>query len=247
MMQDDEVKRQLASLRADVQALGDDLHRLRQEDVRAVYTEQIRSVLEERVHQHFAPGRMKGRTCRDPAGCAIDVTTFIGRALSAFKERGMQAGMKVVQDYERHLDQSKEACRGCLEFKKGIAAEIHNYLDISLGFERHIEPDGRTFPTSAAEVSPEEVEAFLAPLSSAVRVRLLLLLRKEGMSLAEMSRNTGLVKGHLQFHLRSLTEAGLVDFDRRSKVYSLSGRGADVLGGVIDLMRKASADTIAMP
>jgi DNA-binding transcriptional ArsR family regulator len=246
-MQDDEVKKQLASLRADVQALGDDLHRLRQEDVRAVYTEQIRSVLEERVQQHFASPKMRGKVCRDPAGCAIEITTFVGRALSAYKEAGMAAGMKVVRDYEIRLGREKDECPGCLDFKKTVAYEIRNYLDISIGFDRHVFPDAGWIQSDLAEVSPEAVESFLAPLSSAVRIRLMLLLRSEKMSLAEMSRSTGLVKGHLQFHLRSLIEAGLVDFDRRSKVYSLSGRGSLVLSGVTELMRKASADTSVAP
>lgn len=245
-MQDDEVKKQLASLRADVQALGDDLHRLRQEDLRTVYSEQIRSVLEERVLEHFSSRRKGKNGCEDPAACAIEVSSFITRSMAAYKESGLEAGKKVLDGFEAHLREAKATeCTDCAEFKRSIAAEIRNYFDISVDWRRQLEPGALTRKRKTAELTvtrPEEVEAFLAPLSSAVRVRLMMLLKDEGMSLAELSRRTALVKGHLQFHLRSLTEAGLVNFDRRTKVYDLSTKGDLVLDGILVLMWKASPD-----
>jgi len=245
-MQDDEVKEQLASLRAAVQALGDDLHRLRQEDLRTVYSEQIRSVLEERVLQHFSPRRRGKNGCKDPATCAIEVSSFITRSMAAYKESGLEAGKKVLDGLETQLREAKDTeCSSCAEFKRSIAAEIRNYLDLSADWRRQLEPGARARKSGTAKQivpRPEEVEAFLAPVSSTVRVRLMMLLKNEGLSLAELSRRTTLVKGHLQFHLRSLTEAGLVNFDRMTKVYDLSTKGELVLDGILMLMRKAGPD-----
>ena len=33
-------------------------------------------------------------------------------------------------------------------------------------------------------------------------------------------------KGHLQFHLRILLKAGLVQYDRKSRLYSITSQGA---------------------
>jgi DNA-binding transcriptional ArsR family regulator len=241
IVQDEEVRKQLASLRAEVQALGNDLHRLRREDVHDVFSDQVRSVLEEKVQQHFASAKSRGRSgCNDPARCAIEITAFVAKTLAAYKDSGQATAAKVVQEFLEHLakDRAKE-CRNCAEFKRSIAADMRNYLEISMGFDQYLAPDslrGGLAKPSAAR--PEEVEAFLAPLSNSVRVRLLLLLREEELSLAEMSRRTDLKKGHLQFHLRPLTEAGLVDFNSRTKIYGISAKGGLALNGILALMER---------
>jgi DNA-binding transcriptional ArsR family regulator len=239
MEREEEFGRQLASLRRELRALGEGLHRLRIEDARIVYSGQVRSVLEERVRRYYAPAANGGRArCADPTGCAIDAVAFIDQALSAYRESGQEAGVLVVEEQATRLrDRGADGCPRCLDMRMDVAAEMRRYLEIGAGWAEQLGP-GPNAEAAARDEAPEKVEAFLAPLCSSMRVGVMMLLDEGPMSLAEMSRRTSLVKGHLQFHLRSLTGAGLVDFDRRTKLYELSGRGGTALAGVLELMRR---------
>ena len=69
----------------------------------------------------------------------------------------------------------------------------------------------------------------MAPLSNAIRVGVLINLKEREGGLTELSRRMGLQKGHLQFHVKILSEAGYVLLDRRTHLYALTSRGERAL------------------
>jgi predicted transcriptional regulator len=91
-------------------------------------------------------------------------------------------------------------------------------------------------------LSPETAERLLAPLSNARRVQVMLILSKENNSLAELAKQLELKKGHLQFHLKALMDVDYIQFDRKSRLYSISPRGTRILDGVTKIVEGLTED-----
>jgi DNA-binding transcriptional ArsR family regulator len=87
----------------------------------------------------------------------------------------------------------------------------------------------REGPTEAAR--PEAMEAALAPLSNAWRLRILMMLSGTERSMSEIARELGMRTGHLQFHIKKLREASYIVLDRKRRTYSLTTKGQRALHG----------------
>jgi DNA-binding IclR family transcriptional regulator len=61
---------------------------------------------------------------------------------------------------------------------------------------------------------------------------ILMLLSREDESLTGLSKSLGLQKGHLQFHLKILLEPGFINYDRKSRLYSITAKGSTALDGI---------------
>lgn len=101
-----------------------------------------------------------------------------------------------------------------------------------------------------------DVLRVLGAISAPERVRILFMLEGGGLGYSELMRAVGMVRrrdvGRFSYHLRRLLEAGLVEVDRESKLYRLSGLGVSVvellknlslrvdLGGVVFVRRSFS-------
>jgi DNA-binding transcriptional ArsR family regulator len=83
---------------------------------------------------------------------------------------------------------------------------------------------------------PEAAERLLAPLSNARRIQVMLILSREKSSLAELCKELDLQKGHLQFHLKALLDVEYIQFDRKSRLYSLTSQGTIALQGITKLV-----------
>ncbi|MCG7845012.1 MAG: winged helix-turn-helix domain-containing protein, partial [Methanomassiliicoccales archaeon] len=84
-------------------------------------------------------------------------------------------------------------------------------------------------------MEPEEVEALLSPLSSAVRLKILAMLYTSSRNFTEISKELDMKKGHLQFHLRKLVKAGYVRIDPRTHLYSIEERAFLIMEGLSKL------------
>ena len=87
-------------------------------------------------------------------------------------------------------------------------------------------------------MEPEEMEARLLPLSNAIRLKILAMLYTSPRSFTEMGKELKMQKGHLQFHLRKLIEAGYVKVDGRSHLYSIEKDGHFAIEGLGMLFSK---------
>jgi DNA-binding transcriptional ArsR family regulator len=94
------------------------------------------------------------------------------------------------------------------------------------------EPEGPAKGEGPAEAPrPEDMEAALAPLSNAWRLKILVMLSGSERSLSGISRALGMRTGHLQFHIRKLRDAGYISLDRKRRTYSLTAKGQRALYG----------------
>ncbi len=88
------------------------------------------------------------------------------------------------------------------------------------------------------EVEPERMETYLTPLSSAIRLKILAMLYTSSRSFTEISKELDMKKGHLQFHLRKLVDAGYVSVDPRTHLYCIEEEAFLILGGLGRLFSK---------
>ena len=72
----------------------------------------------------------------------------------------------------------------------------------------------------------------LSPLSNAIRLKILALLYISSRSFTEMGSELQIQKGHLQFHVKKLVDAGYIIVDRRTHLYSIGKKGLLAVDGL---------------
>jgi len=121
---------------------------------------------------------------------------------------------------------------------------MREYLAVSERVSQQARPPSgpRASPLGAERpLSSAAVENALAPLSSSRRIDIMMLLAKDDESLATLSKALDMKKGHLQFHLNVLSDAGYIAYDRKSRLYALTNKGGRALEGIARLMERIEA------
>jgi hypothetical protein len=96
----------------------------------------------------------------------------------------------------------------------------------------------RSCDSAYAGVEPERMEDMLSPLSNAIRLKVLALLYTNSRSFTEMGSELRIQKGHLQFHIRKLVDAGYIKVDRRTHLYSIEKKGLLAVDGLGQLFSR---------
>jgi len=96
----------------------------------------------------------------------------------------------------------------------------------------------RSCDSAYAGIEPESLEGLLSPLSNAIRLKILALLYTNSRNFSEMVSELQIQKGHLQFHIRKLVDAGYVKVDRRTHLYSIEVKGLMAVEGLGQLFAK---------
>ena len=232
-------------LRREVRALRTSIDTLREDDMREVYGDQIKPILIEKVERFASQKRSDGRSDHEEKQ---EIRTFliqlVESVISAFQREGKKAALSVLHEIELGLTKNLLMDDPLLsEFIERLVKQIKDYLDTSdrvLSQTNSIElvSRGPLLDSSTAPPSSTMIESALSPLSNAWRIDLLNHLLKGEDSLADLSRALNIKKGHLQFHLRSLLDSGLIRYDRKSHQYSITDRGIMALEGVTRLVER---------
>ena len=90
----------------------------------------------------------------------------------------------------------------------------------------------RSCDSAYGGIEPERLEDMLSPLSNAIRLKILALLYTDSRSFTEMGSELQIQKGHLQFHVRKLVDAGYIKVDRRTHLYSIEKKGLLAVEGL---------------
>jgi DNA-binding transcriptional ArsR family regulator len=96
----------------------------------------------------------------------------------------------------------------------------------------------RSCESAYSGIEPEKLEDLLSPLSNAIRLKILALLYTDSRSFSEMVSELQIQKGHLQFHIRKLVDAGYVKVDRRTHLYSIEVKGLLAVEGLGQLFSR---------
>jgi DNA-binding transcriptional ArsR family regulator len=135
----------------------------------------------------------------------------------------------------------RDSALRCHAFVDDVIDQFKRYFSITIGWRGQIGlveqiPSTDNEMTSTPP-SPDLVERVLSPLSNSIRFGMMSSLSVKAQSITELSREMGLQKGHLQFHVKALVDAGYVALDRRTHLYSLTQRGELAWKGVWELVR----------
>jgi len=227
-MSNDELQEQIEALRLEVRQLSTSFANLREDDVRRVFVRQVRPVVAERIERALGSGTSESQECREA------LLEWSEGVLGALERGGRSGGLRFLE-----RNGARSALKGCSrpgleEVANDLDALMRSYLD---SYNAVVGSPAAVGEEVGAVLSPDKVEAALAPLSNGIRISILQHLARDEDGLASLSRALGLQKGHVQFHIRSLLEGGYIEYDRKSRLYALSLRGRRALDGLARLMR----------
>lgn len=237
------LQEQLDALRSEVRALGNSVMGIRREDFARTFIEQIRPILLERIDR--ALGEVGEAEAGTPSKKEFRSTLvgLVDRTMAAYREGSARKAFDVLEEFQSEIDMGKAPYneRWRSKMAQDLVRQLRSYLEVEKAIhrpEQSVLGTPRAISHSKAILSPVAAEKALAPLSNSWRMNILLLLSEDSRSLAELSKELGIQKGHLQFHLKSLSNSDYISYDRRTHLYSLTGRGAIALDGVAELVAR---------
>ena len=215
---------------------------MRHDDYRMVFGEQIRTILIERRERHFAKRGMAD--IDEGSELKNRLAELIVRVIDSYQQDGTETASLLLDELGGSLDRPSMAAPD-RTFASELLEQMRDYFITSNNLSRQVDGPARhnsLLTGRKSSLSPELVENTLSPLANARRIDLLLRLSDESDSLAGLSKGMGLQKGHLQFHLRTLLKAALIQYDKKSHLYSLTSQGAiaiDEVSRLIDRLAPA--------
>jgi DNA-binding HxlR family transcriptional regulator len=242
-MTDEAVIREIRSLRSDIDQMNDRVVRLRYQDFKEVFAEQMRISLGHEGRKSFESDlkNLRGSSECDLKGeCTRHLEEAMDKVMLHLDEGRVDEAAKVVEDTRSILCGTDSPCLdgSCSRSAIETVQKIKLLLDFYQGLRQRITASSSELSLAdraKTEATPESVEAALSPLSNSWRLRIMLMLKEGDRSLSEISRNLDMRTGHLQFHIKSLRSAGFIASDRRTKAYSLTNRGERALEGAMRL------------
>jgi DNA-binding HxlR family transcriptional regulator len=241
-----DVQEQIDALRDEIRGLGDSFIDLRKDDLRQVFCGQVKPVLMEKVDRYFSSPHANAVVPQRRDAEKKMLTDLIHDVLFLHgkgEDPGANERLKGLESDIREMREQPDV--EFQAFAQEVIEQLRTYLDISLGFihqnHRNISVSRKSLPRDRDDTSfPDKVEELLSPLCNALRVRILMVLEKERMGLAELGRELGLEKGHIQFHLKALVSPGYIVYDKKSHLYSITAKGAAALGLASQMVERLS-------
>jgi len=242
-MKNEEIHQQLEELRHEVRALKTSINTLRQDDLREVYGEQIKPILIERI-ERFPSKQLDDLPDEVKTKFKLMLIRYVEEVVEAFQTQGKGAALTALESSERELRNSiRPIDVSRSKFVSELTQQIRDYLEVSdrvfsQTFSISPLPQSTNADSLSSRPPSSSIEKVLGPLSNAWRIDLLNLLMRGDESLASLSKALVIKKGHLQFHLRSLTDSGLIQYDKKSRQYTITERGAFALEGITKLVER---------
>ena len=251
-MKDDALLSKLEEIRRSMASFNEAMVRVRYDDYKSALFEQIQEIFGDNSSSLLDSGmkRIHERsTCPNKKECARRMESLRKDTNEAFGREDISGAILTLEDAEADL-----ACEGSLcedrKCSKGAIEIIHqakllfnisdnlmfrNYIQPETGFTR-LSSQGKFFTdhrrTSIEELSAEQACDLIIPLSNPLRIEVLKMLAREEHAFSEISRALNLKTGHLQFHLKSLKNAGYIRSNRKRRMYSITSRGLTALEGL---------------
>lgn len=243
-MTDDALFREIRSLRSDIDQMNDRVVRLRYQDFKEVFAEQMRISLGQEGRRSFEHDlrRMRNSSeCHLKSACTLKLEEAMGKVMAHLDEGRVDEAVQVAEQTQSLICGSDSPCldESCSRSAVETLQKTKLLLDFYQGLRERIASSGDVLPSTdrpKEEATPESAEAALSPLASSWRLRILLMLRQGGRSLSEISRSLDMRTGHLQFHIKSLRNAGYITSDKRTKTYSLTHKGERAIEGAMRLV-----------
>lgn len=255
-MENEAVLTKLDELRKSMEAFNQSLDRVRYDEFKTAFYEQIQGIFARHGDTLLESGMetmSEFSSCNCKRECMMDMVRLRDETLGAFRRDDLTGALLVLEAEESRLTGEGSPCtdRRCSRYTLDTIHQIKALFSISdnLKFRNYIQPEtsftklspGRPLTRSGRERkerTPTEIANALTPLSNPWRVEILKLLSLHDRSFSEMSKALDLKTGHLQFHLRVLQKSGLIKNNSRRRVYSISVKGSAALDGVQALVER---------
>lgn len=167
--------------------------------------------------------------------CTRRVERATSMILRAFMEQGTRSAKEQVKYHveaaTRHFKEIKcpdEKCfKNAIKTFKTLEELMEAATEVSEKFTKDLYTPKRWL--GPEDVREQEICNLLAPLSHAMRLKILKNLGKGGQNYAQLERQIGVKGGHLQFHLSSLIQAGYVAQEKPQGKYLITMNGLKAL------------------
>ncbi len=248
-----DIWQQLESLRHEVRELGLSIFGLRQDDLRTVFGGQIASVLDERIERFFTEQRQLASDRAALDKIEIDTKGLVRDVIDLFQMEGKDKAMEKLDEHVLKIHglnlllESSEIP----SFLFDIVQQMRSYFTLSdtifqtnARTKEPYRPQGEVLKERGPDFS-KTAEDILGPLASSWRLELLRLISLEEDGLAGLSRKMGLKKGHLQFHIGSLMDAGYIRYDKKGHIYLITRKGKvalEMVGRLVDAVQEEGTD-----
>lgn len=248
----EELLTKLDEISKSIESFNESLNRVRYDDYKHALSEQIQSVFGDNSGTLFDSGMERIRNssnCPNKTSCIKRISAMRDDTMVAFEREDIAGAMMILEDAEGELACDRSPCKD-EECSDATIETIHhikvlfsisdnmmfrNYIQPETGFTR-LSSQGRFFTEhrrdTEQEMPSEEVAQLLGPLANPYRIEIMKMISRQEMSFTQLSKSLGLRTGHLQFHLRTLKDAGYVRSSRRRRSYSLTAKGIAALEGL---------------
>ncbi len=245
-MTDQDVLSEIRALKSDLNLISDQMVRLRYEDLKSVFLEQMRVAMGDKGKRSFldeASILNNKSQCNLKGDCLQKMEEAVDTATILFMKDDLVGARNILDEAEVLIKGDISSCqdKGCSktaeEILRKVQVLLQIYEDLAGRFGEEVKLK-KGVDRDTICYTADEMQSVLNPLANAWRIRVLATLRRGDHSLTELGRVLELKTGHLQFHLRALMEAGFVKPDRRRHRYSLTERGALALSCAEEMVSK---------
>ncbi|MEM2944182.1 MAG: winged helix-turn-helix domain-containing protein [Methanomassiliicoccales archaeon] len=248
-MKSEQLINELANLKREIERLNETVLNIRYDDFKSTFIEQIRDTLRKESEKLLETEMCRfdsSSSCTKKGECIGKIQEVMEDVIRLFSQDETDTALILLKELEDTISGSRSPCLDpkCSKFVLEVLQKIRCHMLIFDTFKFRFKadkPENRKFsPSVSMDFSPEQAEKLLSPLSNAWRIQILRYLSSGERSFSEISRELGLRTGHLQFHLRLLKNAGFIEVDRKTHMYSLKRKGIAALRGIGQLIEIAN-------
>ena len=244
-MTQQDILTEIRSLKTDLNTYADQMVRLRYDDLKNAFIEQMKAAVGEEGRKTFrtqASGLRDSSSCPHKAVCLAKLEEAVETAAARFKANDFAEAERTLDEVEALIAGDCAPCQDgdCSDQAAETLRRVRAVLKVYEGLAMKLEKDGALAAAGQRPdaPAPQDYEAVLDPLANAWRVRTMQTLRGGELGLTELGRALDLKTGHLQFHLKALISARYVEQDRRRHRYRLTDRGSMALDYAEDMVAK---------
>lgn len=243
-MSDEVILNELRSLRRDLGSMNERFVSMRYEDLKGVFVDEMREALGEQGKQAMRSDLDSVQVvsnCSLRSGCMDKLRHVMDAVTGAMEHDDLDTAHRILDETSDLICGDSSPCldESCSRSASETIKRARLMLDLYSGLLDKFDSIGSGgFPTMAAKtmVSPEVAERALGPLANGHRLTIMNMLEEEQRTLTEICKRLEMRTGHLQFHMKALRDAGYVTSDRRSRMYSLTPKGAKALRSVNEMV-----------
>jgi len=246
-MTDDVLISELRSLRNNLDEYNERVVRLRLEDFKAMFIEQMRSILAAEGRKAFDTDLSRVQSsaaCETRAPCQRQLSEMMEAVIAKLQRDDQRGALGLLDGTEQLICGEDTPCKdgGCSKRAVETIRSVKTILFVYFVLRSRLAVEANGLqtisPSLEARPDPEVVERAIGPLSNAWRISILRMLLEHERTLTEIGKVLKMKTGHLQFHIRSLRDAGYITADRRRRVYSITPKGERALDGLDQLMSR---------